>query len=110
MKTYKLRLEEKKVSLAKFEETGSYIMLLSMVISLILDCYSISFFIFRSPSLIASSFFYTVSPSHLQLPRACLIVGVDTCPISPSQKSSCSSCKADNHYSGITLTLMRLES
>ena len=45
MKTYKLRLEEK-MSSAKFEETGSYIMLLSMVISLILDCYSISFLIF----------------------------------------------------------------
>jgi len=109
VKTYKLRLEEK-MSSAKFEETGSYIMLLSMVISLILDCYSISFLIFRSPCLIASSFFYTVSPSHLRFPHACPMVGVDTCSISPSQKSSCSSCKTNNHCSDITSTLMWLES
>ena len=98
------------MSSVKSEDTGSYIMFLGNVTSLVLDCYSVSFLIFPILSLTPSFFFYTVFPFHLHLPRACQMVGVDTCPISTPHKSLCSSCKAEIRCSGITSILMRLES
>ena len=71
------------------------------------DCYSVSFLISQSPSLITSFFFYTLFPFHFCPPRAGQMVGIDTCPISIFLKSLCSSCKVENHCSGITCTLMR---
>ena len=64
---------------------------------------------FLIPNLIASFFFYIVSPFHLHLPCACQTVCVDTCPNSTPHKSSYGSCMAKVHCSGITSTLMRLE-
>ena len=69
-------------------------------------CYSVFLLISRSPSPIASSFLYTLFPFHLFPPHACQIVGIDTCPISPSHKSLCSSCKVENYCSGITSKLI----
>ena len=54
--------------------------------------------------------FYTLIYSHSYFTRAYWRVSVDTCPINTFHKSLCSSCKTKNHYSGITFTLMRLES
>ena len=71
---------------------------------------SVFLLVFRSPSPIASLFFYTLFPFHLYLPRAGQTIGIDTCSISTFPKSSCNSCKVENHCSGITSTLMRLKS
>ena len=73
------------------------------------NCYSAFFYKFPIHSLIASFFFYTPFLLHLHPPRTDQMVGVNTCPISTLLKSSCSSCKAENHCSGITSTLMRWE-
>ena len=75
--------------------------------SRLLQCF---FHNFPIDHLIVSSFFYTVSPPHLHLPHVCQTVCVNTCPISTSHKSSCGSCKAEIHCSGITSTLMRPKS
>ena len=73
-------------------------------------CYSVFLLVSQSHFPIASLFFYTLFPFHLYPPRAGQTVGIDTCPISTFPKSSCSSCKAENHCLGITSTLMRPES
>ena len=86
-----------------------YIYISSLIIDTILNCYSVFLLISWSLSLIASFSFYTLFSFHLYFPRADQIVGVDTCPISIFLKSLCSSCKAENHCSGITSTLMRSE-
>ena len=74
------------------------------------NCYSISFLILRSFSLRAFLLFYTTFPFHLYPPHADQIVGVDPYPISTFLKSLGSSYKVENYCSGITSSLMRLES
>ena len=54
--------------------------------------------------------FYTLLYFRSYFTRACQRVGVDTCPICTFHQSLCSSCKAETHCSGITSTLIRLES
>ena len=78
---------EEKMSLAKSEETGSYIMLLNMVISLILDCYSVSFFIFsisQSHCLLLLLYYLPFSspPSICMLDGLVLILVPSVPPIS----------------------------
>ena len=72
--------------------------------SRMLQCF---FLFFSIPILVPSPSFYTVSPFDPYLPHACQMVGVNTCPISTSYKSSCSSCKAKIYCSVITSTLMQ---
>ena len=74
------------------------------------NCYSPYSTKFLIPFLWVSLLFYTILPYHLHPPRADQIIGVDSCPINPFLKSLGSSCKAENHCSGITSSLMRLES
>ena len=52
----------KKMFLAQFEEIYSYIFLLSLITSSILDCYSIFLLISQSLSLRTSLLFYTTGP------------------------------------------------
>ena len=85
-----------------------YIYISSLITNSVLDCYNVFLLVSRSPSLI-DSFFYTIFPFHLYPPRAGQIFGVDTCLISTFLKSLYSSCKVENHCSGIISTLMRLE-
>ena len=93
-------------SSAKFEEVCSFILLKSSITSFFF--LNLFWFLpfFRSPHLVSSFSFYTPSPFHLHLPLVCQMASIDTCPISTSHKSSCSSCKAETLYSGITSTLM----
>ena len=76
----------------------------------LLQCFSLDFSNPRSLSLIAFFLFYTTFLFHLHPPRTDQMVSVDTCPISIFLKSLCNSCKVENYCSGITSTLMRLES
>ena len=85
-----------------------YIYISSLITNSVLDCYNVFLLVSRSP-LIDSFFFYTIFPFHLYPPRAGQIFGVDTCLISTFLKSLYSSCKVENHCSGIISTLMRLE-
>ena len=64
-------------------------------------------FVSPSPSLIATSFFYTLFLFHLYPPHAGQMVGIDTCPISTFLKFLYDSCKGENHYLGIASTLMQ---
>ena len=112
------RMKRKKVVLktsssAKSKEVCSFILLMSPITSLILE--PILFLPFsspfsRSPNLVSPFFFYALPHFHLHLPLVCSMVSADTCPISTSHKSSCSSCKAEIHCSCITSTLMQSES
>ena len=97
----------KKIVLGKVRGDCSYILFLSLITSLVPNCYSLFLSISRSPSLLASFLFYTLFSLHLCPPRACQMAGVDTCLISPFHKSLCSSC---NYCSSITSTLMRPKS
>ena len=75
-----------------------------------LNCYSA--FSYKFPILIlrVSIPFYTIFTSHLHPPHADQIIGVGSYPINTFLKSLGSSCKAGNHCSGITFSLMRPES
>ena len=86
-----------------------YIYISSLITNSVLDCYNVFLLVSRSPSLIDSFFFYTIFPFHLYPPHVGQIFGVDTCLISTFLKSLYSSCKVENHCSGIISTLMRLE-
>ena len=100
-------LNQRKLSQAQSEEISSYIFFTSLITNLVPDYYSVSLLISRSLSLIASVFFYTLSTFRLNPPRAGQMVGVNTCLINTFLKSLRSSCKAENHCSGITSTLMQ---
>ena len=81
-----------------------------LITMLVLDYYSISVLISRSPSLIASFLFYTLFCFHLHPSRAKQMVGFDTYPITTFLKSLGSSYKDESYYLDITFILMRLES
>ena len=74
------------------------------------NCYSVFSYKFAILTLIALLFFYTTFLLHLHSPYTDQMVDLDTCHISLFLKSLCSSCKVENHCSGITSTLMRPES
>ena len=93
-------------SSAKSEEVCSFVLLNSLITSFFGISIDFSLFL-RSPHLVFSFFFYTPSPFHLHLSPVCQMASADTCPISTSYKSSCSSCKAKTLCSGIISTLMR---
>ena len=101
MKRKKGCIEEKSSS-AKSKEVCSYILLTNPITSLVLECYLVSLFSFFLNPLISlppSSFilsFLFISTFHLYARWL----------ISTYHKSSCSSCKAEIHCSGITSTLM----
>ena len=99
-------LTQIKSSSVQSKEIRSYIFVLSLITNLVPNCYSVSLLISRFLSLLASLPFYTLFPFHFYPPCAGQMAGVDTCPISTSLKFSCSSYKAEIHYSGITSTLM----
>ena len=77
------------------------------VSSWLLQCFSLHFW---SPILIAPPSFIPFSLFISTLHMQARLVDLDTCPINPFPKSLRSSCKAESYYSGITSTLMRLES
>ena len=68
------RVVLKKSSSAKSEEVCSFILLTSLITSLILECFFVSLFLFsffRSPNLISSFFFYTLPLFDLHLLPVC---------------------------------------
>ena len=68
-------------------------------------------FLFTPPAFLLPHFpFYIILTSRSHFTRVYLRVGVDTCLICTFHQSSCNSCKAETHCSGITSTLMQPES
>ena len=78
--------------------------------SILIYCFLVQLQISSSPVLVFLFPFYTLLLSRSYFTHVYWRVGVDTCPICTFHQSPCSSCKAETHYSGITSTLMQLES
>ena len=78
--------------------------------SVLIYCFSVQLQIASSPIPVFLFPLYTPLLSCSYFTCVYWRVGVDTCPICNFHQSPCSTCKAETHCSGITFTLMQLES